>query len=255
MIRMQTAAAPVWTPGNVALKALAGKAQGLTGADIERVVKEARQQARREQRSLAFSDLEERIAGAKPSRSMALRLRMSTHEAGHAIARLLLGFGPIYEITIEAPKGGYVSGSTGQDEVTEAWLTAVLIETLAGRAAEEVMLGSISANSGGLDYSDLASATRLALDMEMVLGFGGKWPLLYRKPKEVTAALAADPEVAARVNIRLERAYEAALVIVREQMRAVDFLAEKVFEQATLDGAELDAVLGQVRKRFRERPG
>ncbi|MBN9552923.1 MAG: hypothetical protein J0H31_29745, partial [Alphaproteobacteria bacterium] len=85
-------------------------------------------------------------------------------------------------------------------------------------------------------------------------GFGGKWPLLYRKPKEVTAALASDPEVAARVNIRLERAYEAALVIVREQSQALDFLAEKVFEQFTLEGAELDAVLGQVRKRFRERP-
>ncbi|RUU61347.1 ATP-dependent Zn protease [Mesorhizobium sp. M2C.T.Ca.TU.002.02.1.1] len=252
MTSMQPSASP---SAPAALSALARKAQGLTGADIERVVKEARQQARREQRSLAFSDLEERIAAAKPSRSMALRLRMAIHEAGHAVARLLLGFGPIYEITIEAPKGGYISGSTGQDEVTEAWLTAVLIETLAGRAAEEVMLGSISANSGGLDYSDLASATRLALDIETVLGFGGKWPLLYRKPKEVTATLAADPEVAARVNIRLERAYEAALVIVREQSQALDFLAEKVFEKATLEGAELDTVLGQVRKRFRERPG
>ncbi|MBN9552053.1 MAG: ATP-dependent Zn protease, partial [Alphaproteobacteria bacterium] len=165
MTSMQPSASP---SAPAALSALARKAQGLSGADIERLVKEARQQARREQRSLAFSDLEERIAAEKTSRSMALRLRMAIHEAGHAIARLLLGFGPIYEITIEAPEGGYVSGSTGQDEVVETWLTSVLIETLAGRAAEEVMLGSISANSGGLDYSDLASATRLALEMETV---------------------------------------------------------------------------------------
>lgn len=238
-----------------ALGAFARKAQGLTGADIERLVKEARQKARREQRPLAFADLETLLADAKPSRSMALRLRMAIHEAGHAIARMLLGFGPISEITIEAPKGGYVTGSTGQDETTEAWLTAVLIETLAGRAAEGVLLGTVSANSGGIDYSDLASATRLALDMELVFGFGGKWPLLYRKPKEVTATLAADSEVAARVNVRLERAYHAARLIVREQTRALDFLAEKLFDAGTLEGPELDTVLGEVRKRFRERPG
>jgi cell division protease FtsH len=252
---MQTAAAQARTPGIVALKALAGKAQGLTGADIERVVKEARRRARRADRPLAFSDLEALILGAKPSRSMALRLRMALHEAGHAIARLLLGFGPISEITIEHPKGGYVVGSTGHDELTEAWLTSVLIETLAGRAAEEIMLGSISANSGGVDFSDLASATRLAVDMEANLGFGGKRPFVYRKPPDVTAILTADPDLAACVGDRLDRAYDAARVIVREQTRAIDFLAEKLFDQGTLEGANLDTVLGDVRKRIRERPG
>ncbi|WP_296746984.1 ATP-dependent Zn protease [Mesorhizobium sp.] len=255
MITTQTAVAPARNPGDLALKALAGKAQGLTGADIERVVKEARQQARREQRPLTYLDLEGLIVGAKTSRSMVVRLRMAIHEAGHAIARLLLAFGPISEMTIEAPKGGYVIGRTGQDELTEAWLTSVLIETLAGRAAEEVMLRSISANSGGIEYSDLSLATRLALDMELVLGFGGKWPLLYRKPNEVAATLAADPELAGRVNDRLERAYDAARVIVREQIRALDFLAEKLFDAGTLEGPELDAVLAEVRKHFRERPG
>lgn len=254
-MRMQAAAAQARTPGAVALKTLAGKAQGLTGADIERVVKEARRRARRADRPLAFSDLEQLIVGAKPSRSMALRLRMALHEAGHAIARLLLGFGPISEITIEHPKGGYVVGSTGHDELTEAWLTSVLIETLAGRAAEEIMLGSISANSGGVDFSDLASATRLAVDMEANLGFGGNWQFVYRKPSDVTAILTADPDLAARVGDRLDRAYDAARVIVREQTRAIDFLAEKLFDQGTLEGANLDTVLGEVRKRIRERPG
>jgi len=186
---------------------------------------------------------------------MMLRLRMSVHEAGHAVARMLLGFGPISEITVEAPKGGYITGSTGEDEMTENWLTAVLIQTLAGRAAEEAMLAEVSANSGGADYSDLGSATRLAIEMEVILGFGGKWPLLHRRPSDIAATLASDPELAARVNARLERAYGVARVIVKEQTRAIDFVAEKLFDAGTLEGPELDAVLSEARKRVQERPG
>jgi cell division protease FtsH len=238
-----------------ALKALAGKTQGMTGADIGRWVREARQKARRERRPLSYADLESQLLAAKAPRSMALRTRMAIHEAGHAVARLLLGFGPISEMSIEAMKGGYVAGSIGQDELTESWLTSVLIQTLAGRAAEEIMLGTVSANSGGTDYSDLASATKLALEMETVLGLGRSQPLIYRQAAEIGAALAADPELAARANERLERAYQAACTIVREQEDAVDFLAEELFEAGTLDGPELDAVLAETRKRIRERPG
>lgn len=253
----QSAGSSGQTPVSAALKALARKAQGLTGADIERWVREARQKARRDRRPLSYADLESLLAASKPSRSIALRSRIATHEAGHAIARMLVGFGPIAEISVDARKGGgFVDGSIGQDdEMTEARLTAVLIGVLAGRAAEEVMLETVSVNSGGADHSDLALATRLALDMETVLGLGGKWPLIHRKPGEVAATFAADPELAARVNERLERAYAAALTIIREQKAAIDFLAEQLFEAGTLDGPELDAVLAATRKRIRERPG
>jgi cell division protease FtsH len=240
-----------------ALKALARKAQGMTGADIEHWVREARQKARRDRRSLSYADLESQLTGSKPSRSAALRLRIATHEAGHAVARMLVGFGPIAEISVDAKMGGgFVDGSIGtHDEMTEARLTAVLIGVLAGRAAEEVMLETVTVNAGGADHSDLALATRLALDMETILGIGGKWPLVHRKPGDTTEMLATDPELAARINERLERAYEAACTIVREQTDAVDFLAERLFDAGTLDGPELDTVLTETRKRIRERPG
>jgi ATP-dependent Zn protease len=238
----------------VVLKTLARKAQGLTGADIERLVREARQKARRQQRQLGYGDLESVLVGAKPERSMLLRYRMAVHEAGHAVSRILLGFGAITEITIDAPGGGYISGSVGQDEITEGHLTAVLISTLAGRATEEVMLDTVSANSGGADRSDLALATALALEMETVLGFGQKWPLLYRKTKDVFAGLAADPDLAARVNARLDSAYEVARKIVHEHRKAIDVLAKQLFDQGTLEGPELDAVLEEARRRIKDRP-
>lgn len=256
MTIVQSMASSGQTLAPTALKALARRAQGMTGADIERWVREARQSARRDRRPLSYTDLETQLGGTRPSRSTALRLRIATHEAGHAVARMLVGFGPIAEITVDAKAGGgFVIGSTGQDEMTESWLTAVLVETLAGRAAEEIMLETVSANSGGVDHSDLASATKLAVEMETILGLGGRWSLIYRKATDIAATLAADPELAARVNERLERAYQAACTIVREETDAIDFLAEQLFDAGTLDGPELDDVLTATRKRIRERPG
>jgi cell division protease FtsH len=239
----------------VALKTLARKAQGLTGADIERWVREARQKARREGRQLAYGDLESLLSGAKPTRSTALRMRIAVHEAGHAVARMLVSFDRISEITIDGSRGGFVDGELGlDDEMTETRLTALLIATLAGRAAEEVMLDAVSINSGGPDHSDLALVTRLAFDMETVLGLGGRWPLVHRTSADFAKASAVDPELVARVNERLERAYAAALTVVRDQEEAIDFLADRLFEAGTLDGPDLDNVLDEVGKRFRERP-
>lgn len=236
------------------LRPLARKANGLTGADIEEVVKNARRKARREKRPVTYGDIEALLAGTKPPRSMRLLHRMAVHEAGHAVARLHFGFGPIIEITIDAPDGGYTLGELGQDEQTEELLTTILIENLAGRAAEEEILGSATQNSGGSERSDLALATRLALDMEMILGFSPKWPLLYRKVDNVTAILGTDLELAHSVNARLETAYTAARDIVRLQRGAVEFLAKTLVAEETLEGPELEAVLEQVRQKMVDPP-
>ena len=86
-------------------------------------------------------------------------------DEGSSVKRMLVGFGPIAEISVDAKMGGgFVDGSIGtHDEMTEARLTAVLIGVLAGRAAEGVILDTVTVNAGGADHSDLALATRLAL--------------------------------------------------------------------------------------------
>ena len=163
------------------LRTLSRKAGGLTGADIEVLVGQAKRKARRQKRAITYGDIESLLAGAKQPRSMMLRYRMAVHEAGHAVTRLYFRLGPIIEITIDAQDGGYTLGTVSQDEQTEELLTAILIANLAGRAAEEEIVCSVTANSGGTERSDLAIANKLALDMETVLGFSRKWPLLYRK--------------------------------------------------------------------------
>jgi cell division protease FtsH len=185
---------------------------------------------------------------------MPLLNRMAIHEAGHAIARLYFQLGPIIEITIEARDGGYVLGAFSQDEQTEELLAVFLIAHLAGRAAEEEFFGSATSNSGGSEQSDLALATGLALDMETVLGFSRKWPLLYRKPRDGVAVLGTDLELAQRVHARLASAHKAARDIVRKQKTALQFLANILLAEETLEGSDLDAVLEQVRQKMVDPP-
>lgn len=236
------------------LRPLSRKAGGMTGADIREVVQNARRKARREKRAVTYDDIQSLLACSKQVRSAALCWRMAVHEAGHAIARLYFQLGPIIEITIDAPDGGYTLGSVSQDEHTEEFFTAFLVAYLAGRAAEEEILGSATSNSGGSDRSDLALGTALALDMETVLGFSCKWPLLYRKPRDGAAILGADLELAQRVHARLASAHKAARDIVRKQKTALQFLANILLAEETLEGPELDAVLERVRQKMVDLP-
>ena len=236
------------------LRPLARKAGRMTGADIREVVQNARRKARREKRAVTYGDIESLLTGTKQPRSMPLLNRMAVHEAGHAIARLYFQLGPIIEITIDARDGGYVLGAFSQDEQTEELLTVFLIAHLTGRAAEEEILGSATSNSGGSEQSDLALATGLALDMETVLGFSRKWPLLYRKSTSGSAILGTDLELAQRVHARLASAHKAARDILAKQKTALQFLANTLLAEETLEGPELEAVLDQVRRKMVDIP-
>lgn len=238
------------------LRGLARRGTGLSGADIERLVREARQTARRERRSLTWSDLEGRLSAAKPVKPEALRWRMALHEAGHAVARLVLQLGTVTLITIDGPEGGMVQSEEPEPVAqTESWLSSVLVAKLAGRAAEEVLLGACIAGSGGGPESDLAHATTLALQMEVAFGFGQEMPLLYRNAEEQGSLLLCRPEIARRVNARLEKAYAGATELIRSHGAALKELARTLIARDTLEGPELARVLERIGKPHRVETG
>jgi cell division protease FtsH len=242
-------------PDDAVLRALALKARGMSGADIERLVREARQKARRAHRQLAFSDVFDLLAAARPERSQALRWCMAVHEAGHAVARLVLDLGRITSIGIDGPAGGYTQGKTATTETeTEAVFVGLLAVSLAGRAAEEELLGRVSAGAGGSPDSDIGKATTLALAMETELGFGETWPLLYRHAEDHFSMLAYNPLLAEQVNARLEAAYARARNLIRRNEDAVRFLANALMRHDTLEGEILVAVVREVRSRMIPEP-
>ncbi|MCK5750686.1 MULTISPECIES: hypothetical protein [Alphaproteobacteria] len=232
----------------LALRRLAVKALGFSGADIERLVREARSRVRREGRALAFTDLEAMLDGTRPKVSVALRQRTAVHEAGHAVVRHALGIGRITCITIAAKgsMGGYVEGEEDVVHVeTEDRLMARLAIMLGGRAAERVMFGTASAGAGGSNDSDLAQATRLAIAMETALGFGGRLPLLHQRidADMLLSGLAAG--TAKRVHRRMRRAERRAMKLIGRHRQAVIDLTAQLLEAETLQGDELRALLTQ----------
>lgn len=227
-----------------ALRRLATRALGLTGADIERVVREARLKARREKRRVLYADIEAGIRGHRPPVPYDVRWRLAIHESGHAVAHHALRLGEVRGLTIDTTEGGHNTltfAVTTPD--TEDWYRRLLALLMAGRAAELIVLKTVSAGSGGAQESDLARATRVALDMEQSLGFGGRHPLLYREHKDPTGILSRDADLAERVHRRLEFAQAHATEVILENRKIFDRLVRELFGAQALDGPAIMDIL------------
>ncbi len=219
------------------LRRLATRAMGLTGADIERVIREARLKARREKRPMTYADVEAGIRGRRPTLSYDARWRLAIHESGHAVVHHALRLGAVLGLTIDARDGGQNTitfGNGGPD--TAEWYERLLALLMAGRAAELIVLKTASAGSGGAEHSDLARATRIAIDMEQALGFGARYPLLYLDHRDPTAILSRDDDLAKRVHRRLEFAQARATEVILENRTAFDRLVRALFDAQALDG-------------------
>lgn len=233
------------------LRPLARHLAGRSGADVERIVREARQVARRAGRPLAWLDLERQMIDTEGPRPEALRWRMAVHEAGHVLACLLLGGASIRMISIDAPGGGLVERRVPPHSLQNAaWVMDQIVILLGGRTAEEIVFGETLAGSGGEEGSDLAMATRLAVAMETEFGFSQHQPLIHRPVADIGHLLTIDRELAARVDRRLEQAHADAIVLLGMQGLTLNWLARILLQHGVLEGAELDRVLAEARTRL-----
>jgi len=223
---------------------LATRAIGMTGADIERVVRQARLTARRERRPLRYDDIEAGIRDHRPALPHDVRWRFAIHEAGHAVVHHALGLGGIKGLTIDAADGGYNMLSYGGSNTdTLTWHEHMLAMLMGGRAAELLVLNSASTGSAGADRSDLAKATDLALAMETTLGLGGVRPLLYLPHKSPSEVLTYDRELAGRVHVRIETGLELAMEVLELNRPPLDALVRALFDAQALDGPAVMAIL------------
>lgn len=248
--QMRQDSAPASSPDGIAalLRPLARKAVGMSGADVERLVREARGRARRERRQLCWDDIAAMLDASRPHISDDLRWRVAIHESGHAVARLALSRGRITMITIDSARGGFVQVKDDILEAqTEAWVMRQIVVCLAGRAAEISFFGSAAAGAGGSEESDLGMATSLALSAETEVGFASHMPLVYRKTSDGTSSLVYRPDLAAQVNERLEEADRVARDLVRRHRGAVEMLARELMIHLTLEGEQLRETLDRLR--------
>lgn len=229
---------------NAALRSLALAASGRTGADIERLIREARQKARRQRRALAYEDIAAALTAGQTAMSPDLVWRIAVHESGHALAFTCIGIADVETISVGNGEGGFVESTPRQGRIeNETWLQNMLACVLAGRAAEQLIFGETLLGSGGSETSDLARATRLALDAETSLGFGKVNPLLYRSAHDHPSLLSLDRQLVQQVNGRLEAAADIAEKLLSGHCTQLMALANRVAARKVLGGDEVRAVI------------
>jgi cell division protease FtsH len=153
---------------------------GFSGADLANVVNEAALlAARRRSEAVTFAEFEaaiERIIGGLEQRSRVMnpkeRQIVAYHECGHAVVASLVTSGdPVSKISI-IPRNRGALGYTMQMPKEDRYLLSIeeledqIAVMMGGRAAEQLMLGTIS--TGAVD--DIQRATQLA--RRMVAEFG-----------------------------------------------------------------------------------
>ncbi len=236
------------------LSEIARLAEGFSGADVERAVKDAKRSARHAGRAITIEDLRHAVSGPVADVPATTRWHTAVHEAGHAIAMTLLS-GPN---TVRAfiRRKGLQNGQAGRKLgfiETRSDLERLLIELLAGRAAEEVIIGTPGPGAGGSSDSDLATATRIAAAMIGSLGLGGPHPLVYLTSAEDTQTILAKPDLRAAIQVELEAMYTIALDLLRRRKPAVLAVAHMLDEAGEIDGQAVHGLLRAGGKRF-DRP-
>lgn len=216
------------------LSGVARLGQGGTGADALGWIRAARQIARRAGRSLSLIDLVG-VIQPEDTRPTEFVRAVALHEAGHAIAAVRLGL-TVERVSIE-PRGdaaGWTELSPTLAVPTRAWIEAVVIELLGGRAAD-IVLGTGPHAGASVDLR-MATAQLTALHTSHGLGDG----LLYRRdPGHAADLLAGDPVLAHRLEQHLQRLMAASLRLIEGNRRAVSAVAEALVRQRVLTGSEV----------------
>ncbi|MFN3133921.1 AAA family ATPase [Roseibium sp.] len=244
------------------LAVIADRLEGYSGADIEKLVRDARRSARKEKRDLKLDDivsgLPKRIAFSQED----LR-RIAVHEAGHAIVQAKVGDGEIVQLRIELdlnPQGQVAE--VGFLEVAKSELKGStrknyevqLMVHLAGLAAEELVLGEIADGGGGSAGSDLASATQIATEMEASLGLGDSLVHLFPSgSRQVRELLLADRILLQRVEATLDKAYEDACAILEANKPAHEALVDALMQRHKLEGREVTEIISGAEAECSER--
>ncbi len=241
------------------LDVMAAGTPGFSGADLKNLLNEAAINAARRGGSLITSD---DLGEARDKvmmgtvRSLAIRPaerhRLAVHEAGHTTAAYYTpGADPLYKVTI-IPRGHALGGTHTLPEnerhtLDEIYLRGQLVTLLAGRAAEKLLIGTVS--SGADD--DIRRATDLARSMVARWGMtedlgpidlrqSENHPFLGQsiaQPRDYADATAA--QVDAAVITLLKESEQQAAEILGEHQPRVEKLVSSLEAKETLNFDEI----------------
>jgi AAA+ superfamily predicted ATPase len=230
---------------DVDLSGLSELAAGMTGADIEKIVNDAKRVVRQEKRQLTLDDLRKAIV-EDDNRPADLRYRSCVHEASHIVIDVIHN-GPDDVFATSAVVGSHAGASVRTKLAPRAGTyndyQKMLEIILAGRVGEEMILGEGSQGAGGQAGSDLERATTLAAAMAGSLGLAGPSPLLYLGAARDAHAFVAFGEIRKSVSAELQKAATSCRALLEHHRGAVEKVAERLMQVNRVDGAEVARIL------------
>ena len=219
----------------VDVSSIIDRTEGFSGADLERVARDARRAARRMQVPVTI----EHVSAAMPEmQPMSSEQMMATaiHELGHAIVGIHLDRRQLKRIvvkkevfvTADFQVAGFAQfGASPDTRKTKGWYEDEIAILLGSIAAERLMLGGHDDGAS----QDLVQATEAALHMLAVAGFGGG--LMSDVSGDVSLRRhRLEPEVNEILRDQLQRA----TVIVEQFRDVIEALADELADKGELDG-------------------
>jgi cell division protease FtsH len=232
---------------------LARQTSGLTGADLANICNEAAiNAARRSSETVAMIDfdhaLERVIAGMQSRRTLTDHERrvVAYHEGGHALCgELLQSVDPVHRISI-VPRGhalGYTLNLPEEDRYlkTREELIDVMTMLLGGRAAEELVFGSVTTGAG----DDLRRVAEIAYAMVDEYAMGTGFTSLRVADSGVSEATrrVRDQEV----RELADEAMRAAMTIIDAHRPQLDELAATLLAKEVVERADIVRIMAGVK--------
>ena len=221
---------------------------GMSGASIERMIRDAKRTARRKNEALR---LEHVLDAARPLLKVPDgHLRLSAvHETGHAIVGIVLGLkfegiSIAEEVVADGPAflGGAIFASDPFTSKTRTRCFEQLSMLLGGIAAETLFFDEFDGGAVGID-SDLARATALATKMEACFGFGDTLAVEVVSEGELSRLRSMDPKLRLAVHNLLSEAMENATSILRDNIVSLRVVSDTLERQHYLSNAVVEGIL------------
>ena len=248
---------------DVDLKKIAIATAGTVGADLANLVNEAALRAvRLGRKAVNQEDLlvsfELVIAGSEKKGSVLTEFEkklVAYHEVGHAmVAYKQKNTEPVQKITIVP----HTQGSLGYtllmpeedktDLRTKDELLAKIMVSMGGRAAEEVVLNTMT-NGAAQDIQDATSVARSMVALYGMSEQFGMMALASRRNQYLEGGYGMDcadntaANVDAAVAEILAQCYQKAVEVIRENREDMDKVVAYLLEKETITGAEMLAIL------------
>lgn len=239
---------------------------GAVGADLANMMNEAAINAVKNGRqAVSQKDLFEAVelvlvGKEKKDRILSKEERriVSYHEVGHALVTALQKDAePVQKITI-VPRTmgalGYVMQVPEEEKYlnTKKELQAMLVVSLAGRAAEELVFDTVTTGAA----NDIEQATRIARAMVTQYGMSEKFGLMGLETQEnqyltgrtvLNCGDATAAEIDTEVMKMLKEAYAEAKRLLSENRDAMDRIAAFLIEKETITGKEFMKIFREVK--------